>query len=126
MQNVEADVRFVIRSSASFVILHSSFCIPTRFPMLQPLFPPTRRPLKRPRRIPPPRPAPAPAAALTLVSATYVTGTSIELTFDRAIDIGGIAPDTIRVNDSGEFTTYLGLVASLASPESVELTLNGV
>ena len=62
----------------------------------------------RPRRdLPgkPPATTPAPPAALTLVSATYDPAKSVELTFDRPIDVAGIDVTAILVDD-GELMDF--------------------
>lgn len=68
----------------------------------------------------PPAPPPAP---LTLVAATYVAGTGITLTFDRAIEIGALVTDAFLVNDgAGTHITSVGYgEPTLLSPTSVRV-----
>ena len=76
-----------------------------------------RRPLAPRKRTPPP----APPAALTLVAATYVEGTSVTLTFDRAVDVGGIDVGAITVED--EAAGYLFRGAGAATQPSPAVVL---
>lgn len=66
----------------------------------------------------------APAIPLTLVSATYVGGTSVTLVFNQAIDVGALAPDSFGVVD-GEFfeQTYVGLSVLSSTADSVTIEL---
>jgi hypothetical protein len=62
---------------------------------------------------------------LTLVSATYVAGISIELTFDRAIDIAGLVGSQITVDDSAPLNIRFVATgaASLTGPATVLIEL---
>jgi hypothetical protein len=85
--------------------------------------------LRKPRkRFPvPKKPNVAPAAPLVLVSATYDRPASVDLTFDRAIDVSGIDPAALLVWD-GEFGfEYQGDgEVELLSPTTVRVLLNGI
>src|SRR4051812_46698183 len=88
------------------------------------IFPPPKSPpqRRRPVRVPPAPPGPV---ALTLVSATYVAGMSIELTFDRAIDIDALVGSQITVDDSAPLNIRFVATgaASLAGPAAVLIEL---
>ena len=69
-------------------------------------------------------PAPAPPVALTLIAAEYDTGTTIELTFDRAVDIAGIVVGDVSVNEGPESIRYVGSgAATLVTPTKVVIGL---
>jgi hypothetical protein len=64
-------------------------------------------------------------APLMLVSGVYVSGSSIQLSFDRAIDIAAISTGAFIVNDNddvGEKFEGQGS-ATLIDPQTVEITL---
>src|SRR4051794_9576931 len=90
--------------------------------MPNPIFIPAKRRVSRKIRT---ARTPTAAAALTLVSAAYVTGTSIELTFDRAIDIAGLVGSQITVEDGEplEIRFVATGAASLTGPASVLIEL---
>ena len=75
---------------------------------------------------------PAPAATttvvpLTLVAVAYEPGVAVELTFDRAIDIGAIDAQLITVDDAADTAlTYDGGggAATLVSPTTVRVLLS--
>jgi hypothetical protein len=84
--------------------------------------------VSRRSRVPKPTVSPPPPVALTLVSATYEIGTSVELTFDRAIDIAGIDVAAFFVDDGAlaDFK-YQGYdPPELLGPASVRVLLTGV
>ena len=62
--------------------------------------------------------------ALSLTAAVYDTGTAVTLTFNRAVDITGIVPSEI-VLDDGQLTgeRFLGSAAVLTSPTIVRIDL---
>ena len=64
--------------------------------------------------------------ALTLVAASYDTGTSVTLVFDRAVAIGGINVGVVLVNDEFTNETYAGSGAVLVAPDAVQLSLTPV
>jgi hypothetical protein len=89
-----------------------------------PLYPRKRTP--RPRGNQPPAP-PAPVA-LTLVAATYESGTAVVLTFDRAVDVAAFVGAAITFDDALD----TGLVydgqggATLVDPLTVRVLLQSV
>jgi hypothetical protein len=67
---------------------------------------------------------PAPPVDLVLVSATYVVGTSVTLTFDRAIDVAGFDGQYVIVRDGPNSLLYDAMGgAVLMGPNVAELTL---
>src|SRR5688500_4445196 len=76
----------------------SGFILQPSLAMLAPVFPKFRR-RARPKRTPP---APPPPVALTLVAASYETGASVTLVFDRAVDAAGLDAGQVMVNDLAE------------------------
>src|SRR5688572_28093340 len=81
------------------------------------------RPLRK--RAPPP--PPPPPAALTLVAATYQSGSPqwVRLTFDRAVNVSAFDAATVFVDD-GEitYTVYRGAGAgTLVTPQTVQVAL---
>jgi hypothetical protein len=65
--------------------------------------------------------------ALTLIGATYVESTSVELTFDRAIDIGAIDVSAIVVSDHVIGFRYQGAgVATAMGLDAVYVELVGL
>ena len=80
-------------------------------------------PYRRQRRSLPRVTVPVPPV---LVSAVYVVGTSLTLTFARAIDVAGVNPPAFEVDD-GVHTAlqYYGLSAEAASATSVRIGLDG-
>ena len=68
--------------------------------------------------------APVPPVDLVLVSATYVQGASVTLTFDRAIDIAGFDGSVVIVRDAAEALLFDATGgAELLSPAVARLTL---
>ena len=64
------------------------------------------------------------APALTLVRATYVSGTSLTLAFDRPIDVSALVGGVILVDDGPAGTQYEAtLGAVLVDPQTVRLAL---
>jgi hypothetical protein len=64
------------------------------------------------------------AAALTLVAATYSTGTWVRLTFDRAVTIAAINVAAITVNDDDSDEMWVGSgAATLFAPQTVQVPL---
>jgi hypothetical protein len=88
------------------------------------ILPPAAR--HRPGRAPPPVGAPA-AVALTLVAAVCTEGPTLILTFDRPIDVSGLAAGLLRV-DNGVLTfSYVGYATpTMVDPRTVEVLLNGI
>jgi hypothetical protein len=87
--------------------------------MLTPALLPFRRRRPRPRRKPPGAPA-----ALTLVAATYDPGTSVTLTFDRAVSAAALDASQISVYDAaGTGWFYSGTGAGVVAGNSVTVTL---
>src|SRR4051812_10624887 len=86
-----------------------------------PLYPRKRKPRPRTRQFGPP-----PVGMLTLVSASYVPGENVELTFSRAIDVAGIDPSAFAVTDGLIVGfNYVGIGATQAGPSSVRVDLSG-
>ena len=100
---------------------------------------PPRRPRPKPGgSTPTPTPTPTPTA-LALVSATYASGTSLTLVFDRAVDAAGMDGNVIAVNDQpgtglrytaigavsrpDPLTVVVGLVET-GTPASADVTLD--
>src|SRR5688500_5184900 len=83
-----------------------------------------RRGARKARRSAPSQPTP-PGEPLTLVSATYEVGTSLTLTFDRAVDVGGIVPAAFVVNDGPTGFTFVGISVFDHSGASVGIELTG-
>ena len=86
-------------------------------------FIPARKRIGRKRRGPD-QATETPVGPLALVSATYVGGTSVTLTFNQAIDVGALAPDSFGVID-GEFfeQTYVGTSVLSSTADSVTIEL---
>jgi hypothetical protein len=72
---------------------------------------------------PPPPPPPPPPVGLTLVQVAYSAGMYAELTFDRAIDIGGFNPMSVGVSDPSTTNAYQGNGAFLANDQTVHVDL---
>ena len=71
--------------------------------------------------------AATPAAPLVLVSAAYGDAGSVELTFGRAIEIGGIDVAAFFVDDGPIGFRYQGAgEPELLSPDTVRVTLTGI
>jgi hypothetical protein len=86
--------------------------------------PPFRKRRGRPKRTPP-QPA-APVGALTLVACAYDSGSWVQLTFDRPIDIAGVDGAAVTVADGGAAILYVGTSAViLIDPATVEIALTG-
>jgi hypothetical protein len=82
--------------------------------------------IRRRRRRPPAATAPTPVA-LTLVAAEYFDGETVWLTFDRPVDLAGIVPSAIVVNDAVTAGgKYAGYAAMLTGPTVVEVSLEFV
>src|SRR5688500_9991043 len=63
-------------------------------------------------------------AGPVLVSATYVSTESLTLTFDRAIDIDGIVPGDVFIDDGGTDVQYGGTAdVTLIGPATVRIVL---
>lgn len=77
-----------------------------------------------PRRYHPKRRAAATTTTLTLVSATYVVGESVTLTFDRAIDLADVRVDQMRLNDATAESLYSGSDAYAEGADAVRVTLS--
>lgn len=61
---------------------------------------------------------------LTLVSASYEVGTSVTLTFDRAVVVDGSDPSQVVVDDGGQTgQQWLGAGATLDGPATVVVSL---
>ena len=70
------------------------------------------------------RAATSPSTTLTLIAARYVPGTSVTLTFDRAIVIDDFDPSTVFVADHVNANeSYVGQSASLAGASGVRVML---
>lgn len=68
-----------------------------------------------------------PAPALTLVDVTYETGTFVQLTFDRAIDISATDVLVITVDDGDNGFRYRGTgTAEQPAPATVYVILDGL
>jgi hypothetical protein len=65
-----------------------------------------------------------PPVAPELVGADYVTGNSITLTFDVAVEVGGIDPAAITVVDANLSERFAGnTVTAQPTPQSVAIAL---
>jgi hypothetical protein len=102
--------------NSSFTIQHSAsaFSIQNRARMI------TFQP-RKPNRYRPRTPAPA---SLLLIAATYQSGVSVRLTFDRAVNIGAINVAAFYVNDDDSDEAYTGTgAATLLGPQQVQVPL---
>ena len=65
-----------------------------------------------------------PPTVLTLVSASYVEGTSITLTFDREINVAGLVGSAILVNDPSNGSQFAATGSvTVIDPTTVEIGL---
>src|SRR5688572_13971603 len=71
-------------------------------------------------------PSASPGAPLTLVSAAYDVGGSVTMTFDRAVDVGGIVPGAFVVHDGPTGFTYEGISVFDHSGAMVGVELTGI
>ena len=82
--------------------------------------------LYRPRRRPAGRAGqmPAPVVPPTLVAVAIDYENSVELTFDRAIDVAGVDPAELSVDDASVGWSYVGAApVTLVNPTTVRVTL---
>lgn len=84
--------------------------------------PPIYQKRDRPIRTKPVAP-PAPGV-LTLIAATYEPGESVTLTFDRAIDLGEVRVDRMRLNDATADSLYSGSDPFAVGADAVRVTLS--
>src|SRR5687768_4807684 len=71
--------------------------------------------------------ATAPVGPLTLVAAEYDSGSWVQLTFDRPIDVAGIDGAAVTIADGGAAILYAGTnVVTLVDPATVEIALTGL
>src|SRR4051812_35661467 len=101
----ESEARPVRRAPSSLLFLHpSSFTLhPSSFPPML-LFPtPTEFRKRRARPVAPASPPTPPPAALVLAAAELIVDPEnnvfVRLTFDRAIDVGGLVASQVTVDD---------------------------
>lgn len=72
-------------------------------------------------------PAPAPPVPLTLVAAACSEAPTLVLTFDRPIDVSGLVPGLLRVDNGLLGFSYVGYdTPTLTGPATVEVQLTGV
>jgi hypothetical protein len=68
-----------------------------------------------------------PGAPLVLVSASWEVGGSVTVTFDRAVDLSGVVPGALVVNDGPTGFTYQGTsVLDHPTPETAVVECSGV
>src|SRR5688500_3188383 len=89
--------------------LHSSLIIPhSAFPLPMPIVVHNIPFIRSRKRGETPAPTP-PGAPLVLVSASWEVGGAVTVTFDRAVDVSGIVPAALVVNDGPTGFTYQGI-----------------
>ena len=81
-------------------------------------------PARRPRKSGPPTP---PIAAPVLVAASCTEGPTLILSFDRPVDVAGLVPGLLRVDNGLLMYRYVGYqTPAVLDPQTIEVPLTGV
>ena len=82
-------------------------------------------PARRPRKTEPP--LTPPAAAPVLVAASCTEAPTLILSFDRPVDVSGLVPGLLRVDNGLLTSSYVGyLTPTIIDPQTIEVPLSGI